>query len=134
MCARDSPIVRKGTGTLPPVIAIIGERHTPGRAEAMKKSDVFPAWGRILRGHRPLLSIEITKECPLRCPGCYAYAPEHLGGGVELRQLSDYRGDELVSRVLALVRRCRPIHVSIVGANRWCATANWTSCCRSWRA
>jgi sulfatase maturation enzyme AslB (radical SAM superfamily) len=32
-----------------------------------------------------------------------------------LRTLHDYRGDELVDKVLALVRRYRPIHLSIVG-------------------
>ena len=59
--------------------------------------ELVQAWGRILTGYRPNLSIEITKECPLRCPGCYAYGDEHLGGGVTLRGLSDYKGDELVS-------------------------------------
>src|SRR6516162_7800063 len=81
----------------------------------MKKSAIFPAWAQILQGRRPFLSIEITKECPLRCPGCYAYEPRHLGGSVVLRQLSDFRGDELVNRVLALVQRYRPLHLSIVG-------------------
>jgi organic radical activating enzyme len=81
----------------------------------MKRAAVFPAWGRILRGYRPFLSIEITKECPLRCPGCYAYDAAHLGGATELRQLSDFRGGELVARVMALVRRHRPLHISIVG-------------------
>jgi len=76
---------------------------------------VIQAWGRILSGYRPNLSIEITKECPLRCPGCYAYGDEHLGGGVTLRGLSDYKGDELVSRFMALIDRHRPLHVSIVG-------------------
>jgi len=73
------------------------------------------AWGRILAGDRPNLSIEITRECPLRCPGCYAYGDEHLGGGVTLRGLADYKGDELVSRFMALIDRHRPMHVSIVG-------------------
>jgi MoaA/NifB/PqqE/SkfB family radical SAM enzyme len=72
-------------------------------------------WGRILRGRAPFLSIEITKECPLRCPGCYAYAPDHLGPGATLRQLSDYRGRDLVAATLAVVRRLRPIHLSIIG-------------------
>jgi MoaA/NifB/PqqE/SkfB family radical SAM enzyme len=81
----------------------------------MKKSDVLRVWGRVLRGHTPFLSIEITKECPLRCPGCYAYSPEHLGPSTTLRQLSDYRGDDLVSAALAVVRRVRPVHVSIIG-------------------
>ncbi len=81
----------------------------------MTKRDILPAWGRILRGYKPLLSIEITKECPLHCPGCYAYEPEHLGGPTALRQLADYRGEPLVEGVLALIRRHRPLHVSIVG-------------------
>jgi len=73
------------------------------------------AWGRILAGYRPNISIEITKECPLRCPGCYAYGDDHLGGDVTLRGLADYKGDELVTRFMALVDRHRPLHVSIVG-------------------
>jgi sulfatase maturation enzyme AslB (radical SAM superfamily) len=77
--------------------------------------DIVQAWGRILAGYRPNISIEITKECPLRCPGCYAYGDEHLGGGVTLRGLSDYKGDELVSRFMALIDRHKPLHVSIVG-------------------
>jgi MoaA/NifB/PqqE/SkfB family radical SAM enzyme len=76
---------------------------------------VIKAWGRILAGYRPNLSIEITRECPLRCPGCYAYGDEHLGGGVTLRGLADYKCDELVERFMALVDRLRPMHLSIVG-------------------
>jgi MoaA/NifB/PqqE/SkfB family radical SAM enzyme len=81
----------------------------------MHSKDVIQAWGRILTGYRPNLSIEITKECPLRCPGCYAYGDDHLGGDVTLRGLSDYKGDELVERFMALVDRHRPLHISIVG-------------------
>ncbi len=76
---------------------------------------LFSAWGRILSGYRPALSIEITRECPLRCPGCYAYGDEHLGGGITLREVRDYRGQQLIDGVLALVDRDRPLHVSIVG-------------------
>lgn len=82
----------------------------------MKRSDVFRAWGRILTGRYPSLSIEITRECPLRCPGCYAYEPEHLGAEVgPLRSLADYKGDALVEGVLSVVRKHRPLHLSIVG-------------------
>jgi organic radical activating enzyme len=77
--------------------------------------ELLSAWGRILRGRLPMLSIEITRECPLTCPGCYAYGDSHLGGEVTLRQLSDLRGDALVEGVLALVRKHRPLHVSLVG-------------------
>jgi MoaA/NifB/PqqE/SkfB family radical SAM enzyme len=62
-----------------------------------------------------MLSIEITRECPLQCPGCYAYGETHLGGDVTLRQLHDLRGDALVEGVLQLVRKHKPIHVSLVG-------------------
>jgi sulfatase maturation enzyme AslB (radical SAM superfamily) len=81
----------------------------------VRSREVIQAWGRILQGYRPNISIEITRECPLRCPGCYAYGDEHLGGDVTLRGLSDYKGPELVSRFKALVARHRPLHVSIVG-------------------
>ena len=76
---------------------------------------IITAWGRILRGYRPALSIEITRECPLRCPGCYAYGDQHLGGDVTLRQVTDYKGQELIDRVLAIVDAEKPLHVSIVG-------------------
>ena len=76
---------------------------------------VVRAWGKILVGNRPNLSIEITRECPLRCPGCYAYGDEHLGGGVTLRQVRDLQGPALIDGVLALVDRHRPLHLSIVG-------------------
>jgi MoaA/NifB/PqqE/SkfB family radical SAM enzyme len=76
---------------------------------------IITAWGKILRGYNPSLSIEITRECPLRCPGCYAYGDEHLGGDITLRQVTDYKGQELIDRVLAIVDEENPIHVSIVG-------------------
>jgi sulfatase maturation enzyme AslB (radical SAM superfamily) len=81
----------------------------------MKTADVFRGWGRILTGYHPMLSIEITRECPLRCPGCYAYQPEHLGDVGPLRSLADYKGQQLIDGVLGLVRRHRPLHLSIVG-------------------
>lgn len=77
--------------------------------------ELLKGWARILNGRVPLLSIEITKECPLRCPGCYAYGERHLGGGATLRNLSDFYGDALVDGVLGLVRRHKPMHVSLVG-------------------
>lgn len=88
----------------------------------MKIQSIFPAWARILRGYRPFLALEITKECPLHCPGCYAYQQEHLGGAVALRQLTDLRGKALVNAVLHTVQEYRPLHVSIIGGEpmmRW---------------
>jgi MoaA/NifB/PqqE/SkfB family radical SAM enzyme len=81
----------------------------------MNMGRFLAAGGRMLLGLPPMLSIEITRECPLHCPGCYAYEDGHLGGGVTLRQLNDFRGDELVNGVLGLVAKHRPVHLSIVG-------------------
>ena len=81
----------------------------------MKPTHLLQSWGKILRGKIPLLSIEITRECPLSCPGCYAYGDAHLGGAAQLRDLSDFRGDDLVHGILSLVERHDPIHVSLVG-------------------
>ncbi len=84
----------------------------------MKVIEILHAWGRILAGRRPSMSIEITRECPLRCPGCYAYGDAHLGeGGPNLRSVADYKGQELVSRVLQLVDEHKPLHLSIVGGD-----------------
>ncbi len=77
--------------------------------------EVFRAWRKILLGHTPSLSIEITRECPLRCPGCYAYGEDHLGGGVVLRELRDYKGQSLIDGILRLVDEHKPLHVSLVG-------------------
>lgn len=76
---------------------------------------LISAWGRILQGYAPSMSIEITRECPLRCPGCYAYGDEHLGGDITLRQVRDFKGQELIDGVLALVDKHKPLHLSIVG-------------------
>jgi MoaA/NifB/PqqE/SkfB family radical SAM enzyme len=76
---------------------------------------IISAWGRILGGYTPALSIEITRECPLRCPGCYAYGDDHLGGELTLREVRDFKGQELIDGLLALVDKHRPLHVSIVG-------------------
>jgi len=77
--------------------------------------DLLASWWKILSGRSPMLSIEITRECPLSCPGCYAYGETHLGGEVTLRQLNDLRGDALVEGVVALAQKYQPIHVSLVG-------------------
>ena len=76
---------------------------------------IFTSWARILRGYSPSLSIEITRECPLRCPGCYAYGEDHLGGATTLRQVRDFKGQQLIDGVHALIDQHKPVHVSIVG-------------------
>src|SRR5262252_4273823 len=81
----------------------------------MKTTEVLRGWKTILAGRTPILSIELTRECPLSCPGCYAYGEDHLGGEVVLRQVSDFKGKELVDRFIRLVDQYQPLHVSIVG-------------------
>jgi len=83
----------------------------------MQTSQILHAWGRILKGERPALSIEITRECPLRCPGCYAFDDAHLGGGQTLRDLNDRKGQFLIDGVLEVVDRLKPLHLSIVGGD-----------------
>jgi sulfatase maturation enzyme AslB (radical SAM superfamily) len=83
----------------------------------VKNSEVISAWGKILKGERPSLSIEITRECPLRCPGCYAYEDAHIGGGITLRSLADFKGQELIDGVLEIADRIRPLHLSLVGGD-----------------
>src|SRR6185312_11811904 len=82
----------------------------------VRTRDVIRAWGSILLGRKPALSIEITKECPLRCPGCYAFSEGHVDG-VNLKQLHDLKGDALVEGVMNLVHQFRPLHVSLVGGD-----------------
>jgi MoaA/NifB/PqqE/SkfB family radical SAM enzyme len=83
----------------------------------VQPAQVVRAWGKILRGQPPVLSIEITKECPLRCPGCYAYEEAHLGGGATLRSLSDRKGQELIDGILDVVDQYNPLHLSLVGGD-----------------
>jgi MoaA/NifB/PqqE/SkfB family radical SAM enzyme len=86
-------------------------RSRPG----LTLGELMAGWGRVLSGRAPMLSIEITRECPLHCPGCYAYGDTHLGGERTLRELSDLRGEALVTGVLDVVAKHLPLHVSLVG-------------------
>jgi MoaA/NifB/PqqE/SkfB family radical SAM enzyme len=83
----------------------------------LRVSEILSAWGKILKGEQPSLSIEITRECPLRCPGCYAYDDSHLGGPLTLRDLHDRKGQELIDGVIEIVDRLKPLHLSIVGGD-----------------
>jgi MoaA/NifB/PqqE/SkfB family radical SAM enzyme len=82
---------------------------------SIRPREILSAWGRILSGKAPMLSIEITRECPLSCPGCYAYGDAHLDGGKLLTELNDFRGDALIHGVLEMVRKTQPMHVTLVG-------------------
>lgn len=90
--------------------------HLTALTMRLRIKPVLQTWGRILRGQVPSLSLEITRECPLRCPGCYAYEDAHLGT-TNLRSLSDFKGEELIARVLDLVDQYKPLHLSIVGGD-----------------
>ena len=46
----------------------------------MRYSHVFKAWYRVLKGQKSVIALEITNKCPLSCPGCYAYQPNHVSG------------------------------------------------------
>ena len=81
----------------------------------MDKRDLVRAFKSVLVGRHPFLSIEITRECPLRCPGCYAFDPAHIGEVGPLESLSDYKGQDLIDGILGLVDHHKPIHVSLVG-------------------
>jgi MoaA/NifB/PqqE/SkfB family radical SAM enzyme len=81
----------------------------------MRTTELLQCWKSVLTGRQPFLSIEITRRCPLSCPGCYAYGEDHLGSGRTLREVSDYQGKELVDGVMGVVGRHRPVHLSIVG-------------------
>jgi sulfatase maturation enzyme AslB (radical SAM superfamily) len=83
----------------------------------VRTSEILSAWRKILKGEHPSLSIEITRECPLQCPGCYAYDEAHLGGGKTLRSLNDHKGQGLIAGVLEIVDRVKPLHLSIVGGD-----------------
>src|SRR5206468_624004 len=51
------------------------------------------------------------------CPGCYAYDAGHIGGGITLRELSDFKGEALISGILEVADRMRPLHLSLVGGD-----------------
>src|SRR3954470_18558762 len=85
------------------------------RASGDCMEGIIRAWGKILTGYQPNLSVEITRECPLTCPGCYAYGSDHLGGDVTLRELQDFKGQELGDAMSPLLDKHKPLHVSIVG-------------------
>jgi hypothetical protein len=97
----------------------------------LRIAPILQTWGRTLRGRVPSLSIEIIRECRLRCPGCYAYEEAHLGT-TNLRNLSDFKGQELIARVPALMEQYKPLHLSIGVATPLFDTASLTSCCRKW--
>ena len=97
------------------VVKILVEFFAHPKSGVDTMEGILRAWGKILSGTRPVLSVEITRECPLACPGCYAYNDGHLGDSGPLRQLGDFKGDDLVTRFFQLIDEHKPLHVSIIG-------------------
>jgi hypothetical protein len=59
--------------------------------------------------------VEITKKCPLCCPGCYAYEPRRIGDAGPLRILGNFQGQALNDGDLALVGSHQPIYGPVDG-------------------
>jgi len=68
------------------------------------------------------------------CPGCYAYGDDHLGGEITLREVRDFKGQELIDGVLNIVEQRRPLHLSIVGGEPLVRYKELIHCCRSSRS
>ena len=128
----DPEPARVRASSVPPVqwIATAATLH---RRAGGDMDGIVQSWGRILAGYTPSLSIEITRECPLRCPGCYAYGSEHLGGGITLREVSDFKGQALIDGVIELVGSTAPCTSRSSAASRSSAFASSTCCCRASR-
>jgi hypothetical protein len=60
-----------------------------------------------------LLSIEFTRDCPLRWSGCYAFEAVDFGG-TKLRQPYDLQGDRSVANSLATIVEHKHLHVALV--------------------
>ena len=95
--------------------AWIPTQRPPRKEPPLRTREILQAWKLILAGRMPSLSIEVTRECPLRCPGCYAFGDDHLGGILQPRQVQDHRGQNLIDGIMKLVEKHRPIHLSLVG-------------------
>jgi MoaA/NifB/PqqE/SkfB family radical SAM enzyme len=80
----------------------------------MIRGHLLRAWCRVLLGYPPAISVEVTKRCPLKCPGCYAYSPHHVNG-TSINNVSEHRGEQLVESVLRLTETHRPLVVWLVG-------------------
>lgn len=53
--------------------------ETVARSWNISPMQFLAGWWNVLTGGPPMLSIEVTRECPLSCPGRYAYGEQHLG-------------------------------------------------------
>jgi MoaA/NifB/PqqE/SkfB family radical SAM enzyme len=80
----------------------------------VKQGYLLRAWHRVLLGYPPAISVEVTKRCPLKCPGCYAYSPHHYNGN-SIAEATEFRSGQLVDEVLKLTDIYRPLVVWLVG-------------------
>jgi hypothetical protein len=106
--------------------------HSGKRKHENGKNRPDQAWERYSGGNTRRCPVEITRECPLRCPGCYAYEPDHLkGSGQTLRTVSDYKGQQLIERMLAWSTCTSHFIFRLSGRTTCSLFANLMSCCRS---
>jgi len=91
-------------------------------------SEVLHAWRGILSAGRPSLSIEITKECPLRCLDA-THLTKHIWEGRSSSPALGLPREELVRRVLALADEYEPLHVSLVGGDPLVGYREWSRFC-----
>jgi len=80
----------------------------------LKYKRVYQAWAQLLNGRLPAVSLEITNKCPLSCPGCYAYQPNHVNGAA-LETIPDLSGEDLIQGILDLLDRKKPLGLFLVG-------------------
>ncbi len=83
----------------------------------MKKGEVLQAWGTIYPGGLPLFRLRSRRNVPCGVRAAMRLTMPTWGGSAVLRELSDFKGDELVTRVLAILDELRPLHVSLVGGD-----------------
>ena len=106
-----SPVGCGGSGS---AVLAPAPANRPNRG-SMEARAVVRAWGLILSGYRPNLSVEITRECPLRCPGLLRlrrHAPRRRRRAAATGGL---QGPGAHRRHARSSSRVTPLHLSIVG-------------------
>jgi len=80
-------------------------------------SEIVQAWGKILKGEPPSLSIESRVNAP-ECPAV-TRTTTRIWARADLARPERSKGQSLVDGVLEVVDRLKPLHLSIVGGDRW---------------
>ncbi len=88
-------------------------QSVPGRT--VKRNDKLPVWGRGPYGTKPFLALEITRSRPFDRRGWRVFHASRTEGGLDPRRSAEFRGEELVERCLALVKRLLPVRIALFG-------------------